>query len=170
LIHFNNNEFDEIPFKLDSTEYARSFRTNPNPALMEVDKQLTGATNFAWHGVSKGGNNITLAITFAILWKRLGLVKGSVRIEWQRWGLATGLDKSLCQPLSCGIGLPWKNCSISDHEWSGEGLQHLLGATVRAVSASQFRLFFFKIVRIRHCAAAFLSPKYSGTQNIAETR
>jgi len=32
----------------------------------------------------------------------------SVKIEWQTLGLAKGgLHKSLCQPLPCGIGLPW---------------------------------------------------------------
>jgi len=29
LFCFHNNEFDEIPCKLDSTEYARSFRKYP---------------------------------------------------------------------------------------------------------------------------------------------
>jgi len=29
---FHFNKFDEMPFKLDSSEFARSFRTNPNPA------------------------------------------------------------------------------------------------------------------------------------------
>jgi len=29
LFHFHNNEFDEIPCRLDSTEYARSFRKHP---------------------------------------------------------------------------------------------------------------------------------------------
>ena len=30
------------------------------------------------------------------------------------------------------------NLGVLDHEWSGEGLQHLLGATKRAFSARQF--------------------------------
>jgi hypothetical protein len=32
LFCFPNNEFDKLPCKLDSTEYARSFRTKPDPA------------------------------------------------------------------------------------------------------------------------------------------
>jgi len=33
LTRFYNNEFDEMPCKLDSTEYAHLFRTRHNPAL-----------------------------------------------------------------------------------------------------------------------------------------
>jgi len=33
LVRFHKNEFDEMLCKLDSSEFARSFRTNSNPAL-----------------------------------------------------------------------------------------------------------------------------------------
>jgi len=39
LFRFHNNEFDEMPCKLDSTEYARSFRTKPNPKVAARPKQ-----------------------------------------------------------------------------------------------------------------------------------
>ena len=48
---------------------------------------------------------------------------------------------------------------IHTHEWSTEGLQHLLGAIKRAFSAIQFRSFCLGICDF--------FPKYSGTQIIA---
>ena len=33
LFRFHKNEFDEMPCKLDSTEFARLFRTKPNPTV-----------------------------------------------------------------------------------------------------------------------------------------
>jgi len=47
LFRFHSSEFDEIPCKLDSTEFARSFRTKPNPTLIngsvdhrQINRQL----------------------------------------------------------------------------------------------------------------------------------
>ena len=37
LFRFHNKEFDEMPCKLDSTKFARSFRTKLIPALKTVE-------------------------------------------------------------------------------------------------------------------------------------
>ena len=42
LLRFHNNEFDEMPWKLDSTKYASSFQTKPNPALTPIGQLHRG--------------------------------------------------------------------------------------------------------------------------------